>query len=258
MKGTGMSNGEWRILVLTAPWSVRSARQSRGRAPVNLIPMRLVLTFLAIALLITIPFLIWGDWFERMFTGDALQQWLASYGKPWGWLAGMLLLTADLVLPVPGTAVMSGLGYVYGAAAGGLVSAAGSFLSGALAYGLCRKCGEPMARRLMGGQGFDQGARLFAGGGGGFIVAGSRCLPLLPEVVACMAGLTRMRAARFFPALACGSLPVGFIFAWIGAAGRASPGLAIGLSVVVPVGLYAVALLVLRKKAGSPPHRPPH
>jgi uncharacterized membrane protein YdjX (TVP38/TMEM64 family) len=210
--------------------------------------MRLALTFLTLALVITVPFLIWGDWFDQMFTGDALAQWLASYGRTWGWLAAVLLLMADLFLPVPGTAVMSGLGYVYGAWTGGLAAAAGSFLSGALAYGLCRRCGEPMARRLMGAQGFEQGAKLFAGGGGGFIVAGSRCLPLLPEVVACMAGLTRMPAARFLTALACGSLPVGFIFAWIGAAGREAPGLAIGLSVLVPVLLYGATLLVLRRK----------
>jgi uncharacterized membrane protein YdjX (TVP38/TMEM64 family) len=221
--------------------------------------MRLALTFLAFALIITIPFLIWGDWFERMFTGDALQHWLASYGRTWGWLAAVLLLVMDLFLPVPGTAVMSGLGYVYGAVAGGIAAAAGSFLSGALAYGLCRYCGEPMARRLLGAKGLEQGTKLFAGGGGGFIVAGSRCLPLLPEIVACMAGLTGMPAARFFTALACGSIPVGFVFAWIGAAGRDAPGLAIGLSVLVPVLLYGAALLVLRrqKRTQNLEDRPP-
>ena len=208
--------------------------------------MRLAATFLALALVITIPFLIWGEWFGRMFTGDALQTWLTSYGREWGWLVAVLLLVADLVLPVPGTAVMSGLGYVYGAWWGGLAAAAGSFLSGALAYGLCRKFGGRMAVRLMGEKGFAQGVRMFAGGGGGFMVAGSRCLPLLPEVVACMAGLTKMPARRFFTALACGSVPVGFVFAWIGAAGREAPGLAIALSVLVPVVLYGVTLLVLR------------
>jgi len=211
--------------------------------------MRLVLTFIALAFIITTPFLIWGEWFARMFTGDALQEWLASYGRAWGWLAAVLLLVADLFLPVPGTAVMSGLGYMYGAWTGGLTATAGSFLSGSLAYGLCRWCGETAARRLMGERGFEQGVKLFAGGGGGLMVAGSRCLPLLPEVVACMAGLTKMPAARFFPALACGSMPVGFVFAWIGAAGREAPGLAIGLSILVPVLLYGAALLVLRRKS---------
>ena len=53
--------------------------------------MRLAAAFLALALVVLIPFLIWGDWFERMFSGDALQQWLASQGLAWGWLMAMLL-----------------------------------------------------------------------------------------------------------------------------------------------------------------------
>ena len=211
--------------------------------------MRLLAAFIALAVVICIPFLIWGEWFERMFTGDALQQWLASWGYAWGWLVAVILLVADLFLPVPGTAVMSGLGYVYGAWLGGFAAAAGTFLSGALAYGMCRRFGDRAAARLMGREGLEKGRRLFAGSGGGLFVAGSRCLPLLPEVVACMAGLTKMPAARFFTALACGSVPVGFIFAWIGAAGRESPGLAIGLSVLVPVVLYGLALLVMKRRA---------
>ncbi|HWB05440.1 MAG TPA: VTT domain-containing protein [Verrucomicrobiales bacterium] len=214
--------------------------------------MRLAAIFLALAVVVLIPFLIWGDWFERAFTGDALQQWLASYGRAWGWLMGLLLLVADLFLPVPGTAVMSGLGYVYGTWLGGAAAAGGSFLSGALAYGLCRKFGDRVAVRLMGPEGYAQGRRLFEGKSGGFVVAGSRCLPLLPEVVACMAGLTKMAPVKFFTALACGSLPMGFVFAWIGAAGREEPGLALGLSVLIPAVLYGIALLVLKRKRPDP------
>ena len=214
--------------------------------------MRLAAVFTALAVLVLIPFLIWGDWFERLFTGDALQQWLASYGLAWGWLVALLLLVSDLFLPVPGTAVMSGLGYVYGAWVGGAVAAAGSFLSGAAAYWLCRQRGDRMAVKLMGAEGLEKGDRLFRGAGGGFMVALTRCLPLLPEVVACMAGLTRMPAGKFHTALACGSVPMGFLFAGIGAAGKDTPGLALGLSVLIPAVLYGVALLVVRHRQQKP------
>ena len=218
--------------------------------------MRLAAAFVALSLLVLIPFLIWGDWFERMFSGDALQEWLASQGLAWGWLLAMLLLAADLFLPVPGTAVMSGLGYVYGPLWGGTIAATGSFLAGALAYGLCRRFGEGMAVRLMGAEGYTRGRRLFAGGSGGFIVALSRCLPVLPEVIACMAGLTKMPPHRFFTALACGCVPMGFLFAWIGAAGRDTPGLAIGLSILIPAILYGITLLVMRHRARAMPAAP--
>jgi uncharacterized membrane protein YdjX (TVP38/TMEM64 family) len=206
--------------------------------------MRLLFLFLALAVSVLIPFLIWGEWFEAAFSEEALRSW----GLAWGWLAGVLLLAADLFLPVPGTVVMSGLGWLYGAAAGGAMAAAGSWISGALAYALCRKCGDKWAVRLMGADGLEKGRRLFSSGGGGLMVAASRCLPLLPEVVACMAGLTGMPARRFLLALACGSVPMGFIFAWVGAAGHDSPVTTLVLSAAIPLVLYGVALLIMRRR----------
>ena len=151
---------------------------------------------------------------------------------------------------------MSGLGFLYGTAAGGAIAAAGSWLSGALAYWLCRRFGEKWAVRLMGPGGVEKGQRLLSSSGGALMVAASRCLPLLPEVIACMAGLTKMPRAKFYTALACGSLPMGFIFAWIGAAGRDAPGLALTLSALIPLALYGIAALVVRRKgrgaAGAP------
>ena len=91
------------------------------------------------------------------------------------------------------------------------------------------------------------GATLTLGVAGGWLVALSRCLPILPEVIACMAGLTRMPAATFFAALACGSLPMGFVFAAIGHTGNDRPGLAIGLSLLLPVGFWLVVQPILKR-----------
>ena len=54
--------------------------------------------------------------------------------------------------------------------------------------------------------------------GGGWVVALSRALPILPEVISCTAGLVRMPFRKFTVALACGSAPMGFLFAAIGRA----------------------------------------
>jgi membrane protein DedA with SNARE-associated domain len=72
-------------------------------------------------------------------------------------------------------------------------------------------------------------------------VALSRALPILPEVMACTAGLVRMPFRKFMAALACGSLPTGMLFALIGAAGREAPAWALAFSVLVPAGLWALA-----------------
>jgi uncharacterized membrane protein YdjX (TVP38/TMEM64 family) len=206
--------------------------------------MRLLRLFLILTAAVMIPFVVWGDRFEAWFTGDAAVSWLRQLG-PWGWLGGIGLLIADLFLPVPGTAVMSALGFLYGPWTGGAVSALGSFLSGSLAYGLTRWIHPRWATRLAGASELGKYHDLFARSGT-WIVALSRWLPVLPEVVACLAGLSRMPARSFFFALACGSLPLGFAFAAIGAAGQQNPALALALSAVVPAALIAIARRWLR------------
>jgi len=206
--------------------------------------MRLLRLFLILAAAVMIPFLIWGGRFEAWFTGDAAVTWLRGLGA-WGWLGGIGLLMGDLFLPVPGTAVMSALGYLYGPWTGGAVSALGSFLSGSLAYGLTRWIHPRWAAKLAGATELKKYHALFARSGP-WIVALSRWLPVLPEVVACLAGLSRMPARQFFIALACGCVPLGFAFAAIGAAGQQNPALALTLSALVPAALILVARKWLR------------
>lgn len=201
--------------------------------------MRLLAWFLALSALVLATWLLWGGAWEERFTLDGAVAWIEAAG-PWAWAAGIGLLAADLVLPVPGTVVMSALGYVYGPLAGGLAAAAGSMLAGLCGYGIGRLVGERAARRLLGAMDYEKGRLLFARGGA-WMIALSRALPILPEALACTAGLVRMPFARFLGALACGSLPVGVLFAWIGAAGRAAPGWALAFSLLVPALLWAVA-----------------
>ena len=205
--------------------------------------MRLVIVFLGLALLFTVPFLIWGDGFERTFSVEGTGTWLGSFGA-WAWMAAIGLLCADLVLPVPATAVISALGYQYGVVAGALIGAGGSFLAGLLAYSICRLVGPRAAVWIVGERDLERGER-FLGRLGGWAVAVSRWMPLLPEVVACLAGMVRMRFGVFCAALACGSVPMALTFAAVGASGERHPTLAIVLSAVVPVILWPVARRVL-------------
>jgi uncharacterized membrane protein YdjX (TVP38/TMEM64 family) len=200
--------------------------------------VRLFWIFLGLALLVLIPFLIWGEGLERTFSQEGVVAWLADYGR-WAWAAGMLLLASDLLLPIPATAVIAALGFVYGPLWGGLIATAGGVLGGVLGYGLCRAFGRPLALRILGKDDLEQGERLFARAGGWLVVL-SRWLPIFPEVIACMAGLSRMPLWTFLIALLCGSAPLGFVFATIGHAGVEHPVLAITLSAVAPPILWLI------------------
>jgi uncharacterized membrane protein YdjX (TVP38/TMEM64 family) len=141
---------------------------------------------------------------------------------------------------VPSTVVISALGYLYGTFLGGAIAAAGLIAAGLAGYGAGRLFGERFARRWLGDRDYEKGRLLFAGGGG-WVVAVSRALPVLPEVISCTAGLVRMPFRRFVAALACGSLPMGFGVASIGRAGHDAPGWAFGLSLLVPALLWLAA-----------------
>lgn len=190
------------------------------------------------ALLVIIPFLIWGDLFQGMFTYEGAIDSLKNYNS-WAWLMGILLLIGDLFLPLPATLIMAALGFLYGQLLGGILSITGSFLSGALAYELCHLAGENGARFILGNKGLEKGHRMFRNVGG-WLVALSRWLPVFPEVIACMAGLNRMPRSWFYIALACGTVPLGFVYAYIGYLGIEQPSIAIILSAALPAVLWSL------------------
>ena len=208
---------------------------------------RLFLIFLVLATMVIVPFLIWGSQVEESMSLENTVSWLRSTGN-WAWAAGIGLLIIDLFLPILGTVVMSALGLVYGWFIGGLLSALGSIAAGLLAYGLAHKLGRKSVLWLTGESGLAEGERLFHGETGGWLVAFSRWMPVLPEVVACLAGITKMPFKLFFAALCTGCFPMGFIFAYIGETGNEQPVIAVILSAGLPPLIWGAFRLFYRKK----------
>lgn len=217
---------------------------ARTLAWLCLIIMRLALWFLGLAAVVLGTWMVWGGEWDERFTLAGSVKWLESAG-PWAWAAGIALLSCDLFLPVPSTVVISALGFIYGVLPGGLIAAAGLMIAGLFGYGVGRLFGERFARRWLGDLDYEKGKLLFAAGGG-WVVALSRALPVLPEVISCTAGLVRMPFRRFVASLACGSVPMGFLFAAIGQAGHDAPGWAFGLSLLVPAVLWLAASRIVR------------
>jgi uncharacterized membrane protein YdjX (TVP38/TMEM64 family) len=197
---------------------------------------RLFGLFLALALLIALPFFVWGEHFETALARDRMIAALDDY-RGFAWLVAIGLLVSDLLLPIPNTMVIAALGVLYGPLLGGLIATAGNLLSGLLGYGLCRRFGRPLARRLLGEADLVAGERLFATSGG-WMVAASRWLPIVPEVVACMAGLARMRLSAFLLALLSGAAPLSFVLAGLGYAGSDRPLLTLFLCALLPLPIW--------------------
>lgn len=205
----------------------------------------------AVLLGVLVPWVIWGERMDAALSPEAMASWASERPRWMVWAAGLGLLMGDVLLPVPATVVMSALGYVLGPWEGGLVAATGAFLAGCLAYGLARWLGRGVAERLAGPEALAELEARFSRGGGWW-VALSRWTPVLPEAVACLAGLSRMPPGRFVAALACGCLPLGLAFAWIGHLGQESPALALGLSAAMPGLLWWATLRALGGRPVSP------
>jgi len=212
--------------------------------------LRLTWIFLALAVVFALPFFLFGDRLEIILHQERLVAWLQSY-RASAWLIGIALIVSDLVLPTPNTAVMAALGAIYGPFVGGLLSVLGNVLSGLLGYSLCRRFGRPLAARLIGDADLLAGEQLFARSGG-IIVVLSRWLPVLPEIISCMAGLTRMPLATFTLALLCGSLPLGFVIAGLGYAGSDRPYLTLALCALLPLPLWYLLRGVITPPVSRP------
>jgi uncharacterized membrane protein YdjX (TVP38/TMEM64 family) len=185
-----------------------------------------------------VPFIFWGDQLMQQFSVDGSIAWLEDFGQ-WAWFAGVGLLVADILLPIPGTLVMSALGYIYGPFVGGLFAALGSFAAGSIGFWICRALGERAALKLLGEKAYKKGHETFERVGA-WVVVLSRWLPVFPEVISCMAGLNRMSPIKFHLALLCSAIPMGFIYAAIGYAGVENLTVAIVLSVGIPPLIWLV------------------
>lgn len=82
---------------------------------------------------------------------------------------------------------------------------------------------------------------------GSFAVAGSRWLPLLPEAISCLAGLSRMHFGKYSIALLCGTVPMAFAYASLAEISEEKwvPRL---ISIVLPVPIWWIAGRLLHLK----------
>jgi uncharacterized membrane protein YdjX (TVP38/TMEM64 family) len=173
---------------------------------------------------------------------------LREYGS-WAWAVGIALIWADLLLPVPQTAVIAALGIIYGTLLGGLLGSLALITGGLLGYVMMLTAARRVAQRFVKPHSLQRMEGLFERGGAWAIVL-TRSLPFsIPEASVLLAGLARMPLTRFIAALTVGSVPTGFVFAAIGEGWADQPAAALAVSYVLPLLLLPVVLYALRSRA---------
>jgi len=176
--------------------------------------------------------------------------------RMWAWAPGIGAIWADLVLPVPQTAVIAALGIIYGVVGGGLLGSFGLITGGLLGYALARRYGRRPVARLVGDRSLEKVERLFEHAGMWAIVL-TRSLPYsVPEAVVLVSGLGGMQVSKVLVALILGSVPTAFVFAAIGAGWSEQPALALALSYFLPIPLLPIAFYLMRSQGTGRTRRP--
>lgn len=143
--------------------------------------------------------------------------WLAAQIDPF-WLAAMviILLCVDLFVAVPTLTITLLSGFFLGFAAGAMAASTGMTLAAFGGYVICRLWGEgPVAFLVR-----DEAERLemkeaFQRNGPAMILL-SRAAPIVPEVTACMAGVTHMPLGRYAILHCLSTLPYVLIASYAG------------------------------------------
>jgi uncharacterized membrane protein YdjX (TVP38/TMEM64 family) len=181
--------------------------------------------------------------------------WLGGTGTLTA-LVGTGLLVADVILPVPSSAVMVAHGALFGVVGGTLLSVGGSMGATLVGFSIGRR-GGPLLVRLVSPEERARADHILSHWGTLAIVV-TRPVPLLAETVAIMAGTSPLGWRQASLAALLGSLPPALLYALSGATAAAltSGILVFGLVLLVAgifwlVGYLAEVYLVEKRKRGT-------
>lgn len=204
------------------------------------------LLVICLALLVpAVPFLLLGEDFEARLQAWVQQDWSPRHRF---WLI-VLVLSLDIVLPVPSSGVSTYAGGTLGVLAGTAASWLGMSLAAVTGFALARRLGRPFADRFGGG---DMGrlesvsVRYAAA-----MLVLTRALPLLAEGCVLLLGSLQVPWRRFVPPVIISNLVISATYAAFGAyfGQRHALPAAIAASVLIPLTLA----IVVRQRLRSTP-----
>jgi uncharacterized membrane protein YdjX (TVP38/TMEM64 family) len=115
-----------------------------------------------------------------------------------------------------------------------VVAFVASMFTAILGFTACRLGGQVWRRRIGGGEDLEKAGAWFERYGV-FAILISRPIPMLTEVLSCLAGMSAMRVRTFLVATALGHLPVCVFYSFIGSRGDfADPWPVLSISLAVP------------------------
>lgn len=171
----------------------------------------------------------------------AQEKWVAA-------LAGIGLLVADVVAPVPSSIIMFVNGVLFGVVLGSLLSILGGLGATLTGHWIGTK-GEAAGKRWMGEMALGR-ARTFFQKHGMIALIVSRPIPILAEAISIIAGISGMPRKQLIPGTIFGLIPAALLYAIAGAyAVDLNSGLYAFLAVMLlATTVWAIGRLILHSK----------
>lgn len=152
-------------------------------------------------------------------TVEKIEAWLtaAQSANPF-WVGAIVaaLLFADLFIAVPTLTTLLLGGFFIGAFYGALAGSIGLLAAGITGYWISRRYGDLLAVRIVRDEAEREKAADMFRRHGPVVILLARAAPILPEVSACMAGLTRMPFRKFFALWLANVIPYSVLAAYAG------------------------------------------
>ena len=175
-----------------------------------------------------------------LLTVDHVRHWLeiAQNTNPiWVAAAIIILLFVDIFIAVPTLALTIMAGYFLGFPLGAVTAFTGMACAAATGYGLSRIWGQAALSKIIRDESQRHKMATAFETSGPVMIVFARAVPMLPEVTACMAGVTRMPVLRYSLLFVASTLPYALLAAYAGSISSAdSPQPAIYAALV----LYAI------------------
>ena len=155
----------------------------------------------------------------------------------------VLLLFADLFIAIPTMTVITLAGYFLGFRYGAIASITGLTLAGISGYWLSNLLGEKILNLILKKEKAKREAISTFTQHGFVMILLSRAMPILPEVTACLAGMTKMKFSKYLLAWSLSTIPYVLIIAYAGSISsleNPKPAIytAIGISATLWTGWY--------------------
>jgi uncharacterized membrane protein YdjX (TVP38/TMEM64 family) len=189
---------------------INEDREEHGNARLRTLA-RPLLQIGIILLALVLPFLLFGNWFEELG-----QAWLDAPPAPR--ITAILaigLLSSDLLLPVPSSAISTLAGSQLGTTVGTLVCWLGMNLGAVAGYAMARYWGRPLADRFAHRGDLEQMEQLNSQFGPAILIL-FRAVPVLAEASVLLVGLHALSWPRFLIPVLLSNLGIAYAYAQFG------------------------------------------